>query len=415
MFKPLFAFVGYRYCRIKRKDHFISFISTTSMVGIALGVMVLITVLSVMNGFSHEIRSKILASAPHIVLGARSGNGLTNWGPLLSYVKTHPKVVGAAPFVMEQGMLTHGGNVRGVAVVGITPKETNNVFPLANNIIAGNMNDLDNSRYGVLIGVELARALGVWLNDKITLLAPEANVSPAGVSPRIKRFTIVGIYNTGSYFDDKNIFIHLQDAGVLYRLGDAITGIQMKVADELTAPRVAKEISAHYGERYRLVDWTQEYTDFFNAIKMEKTVMWCILLLIIAVAGFNLVSSLVMMVTDKRQDVAILRTMGVSRRAVMGIFMVQGSIIGTFGTLLGLGSGLLLAANVTKIVDSIQRLFQVQFISPDVYFIGFVPSEIHAMDVVVVCVFSLLMSFVATVYPAFKAASIKPAEALRYE
>lgn len=414
MFSPLFAFIGVRYSGIKRKNQFISFISLTSMIGIALGVTVLITVLSVMNGFSKEIRAQMLSIAPHATLRAYDGY-LKNWEHIIKDLKKYPMIKGVAPFIAEQGMLTSKGDVQGVYVVGILPKEINNVFPLENNIIAGSIDDLSSKKFSTIIGRELATKLGLWVGDKITILAPETNVSPAGVMPRLKRFLIVGIFDTGTNYDNTNIFINLRDASVLYRLNDGITGIQMKLVDELQAGVISKKIAAFYNHEYRVSNWTEVYSTYFKAIKMEKTVMWFILLLIIAVAGFNLVSSLVMMVTDKRPDIAILRTMGASRRSVMGIFMVQGTLIGFIGTLLGLIFGLLLANNVTQIVGFIENFFQVKFISQDVYFIGYLPSEIQSIDVILICLFSLIMSFVSTLYPAYRAGGVKPAEALRYE
>lgn len=414
MFKPLYAFIGYRYSRVKRKNHFISFISQTSMISIALGVMVLITVMSVMNGFHTEIRAQMLSLAPHITVKSHFGN-LNNWGSLFIKIKQNEEVLGAAPFVLEQGMLTKDGFVQGVAVRGVVPEEINDVFPMAKNIKAGSIDALSKQKYGVVIGISLATRLNIWLGDSITLLVPEANISPIGVTPRLKRFTVVGVFDTATMYDERNIFINLKDANVLYRLDNSISGIQLKIKDELEAKRIANLIAEDLDNKYYVEDWTREYAGFFEAIKMEKTVMWCILVLIIAVAGFNLVSSLVMMVTDKRPDIAIIRTIGASKRSIMGIFMMQGVVIGTIGTALGLGLGLLLAYNVTVIVEFIQQLFQVQFVSPDVYFIGYVPSEIHSSDIIIICLTAQVMSFVATIYPAYKAASIQPAEALRYE
>lgn len=414
MYKPLFLFIGNRYAGLKRKNQFTSFMSLTSIIGIALGVTVLITVLSVMNGFGKEIRAQMLSITPHITLKASRGY-LKNWDPLLKELKNHKKVKGAAPYVLEQGMLTGVGAVRGVVVTGILPSEINNVFPLENNIVDGSIDNLENKKFSMVLGKDLAANLGVLVGDKITLLVPESDVSPAGVMPRLKRFEIVGIYNTGTYYDNRNVFINLKDASILYRLANGITGIQLKVEDEFEAVKISKEIAKEYDYNYKVTDWTYEFETFFDALKMEKTVMWCILLLIIAVAAFNLVSSLVMIVTDKKSDIAILRTMGVKRREIVGIFIVQGVIVGVIGTILGLIFGLLLAYNVTQIVEFVQGLFNVQFISEDIYFVGYVPSKIEKLDVISICFFSLFMSFVSTLYPAYRAASIKPAEALRYE
>lgn len=414
MYKPYYAFIGGRYSRVKRKNHFISFISLTTMLGIAIGVAVLITVLSVMNGFSKEIRAQMLSATPHITIRG-AGNDLVHWQPMLKTVLDMDDIVGAAPFIHGQGMLTERGHVKGVFVKGIIPKEINAVYPLEGNLLLGSLDSLSEGSYQTVIGSELARAYALAIGDKVTLIVPEANVSLAGVHPRIKRLTVSGIYSTGSPYDDNHLFVHIKDAATLFRMKESITGIQVRVSDELQAPAISKDIYKQLGFEPFVYSWREEYGNFFQAIQMEKTVMWCILLLIISVAAFNLISSLVMVVTDKRADIAILRTMGATKKHILGIFMIQGSIIGFIGTALGLIGGLLLAYNVSDIVEYIERLFKVQFISSDVYFISYVPSDIHTQDVVAVCLISLIMSFLATLYPARKAASIQPAEALRYE
>ena len=414
MFRPFFAFVGCRYTRAKRQNHFISFISLTSMLGIALGVMVLITVLSVMNGFSKEIRSQMLSVAPHITLRAQEGN-LVHWGAILEQLHGVPEVTGAAPYILSHGMLVDKGNIQPVLIRGIEPDKINTVYPLEKNIIAGDLNNLKNNTFGVVLGIDLANALGVKIGDKITLIVSETTVTIAGVIPRLKSLKVVGVFKSGTSYDNRNIFIHLADAAKIFRMHDGITGIQLRVADELKTRKITKDLAKLFDYKYWITDWTDEYTNFFQAIKMEKTVMCCILLLIIMVAAFNLISSLVMMVTDKRADIAIMRAMGADRKNIMGIFMVQGSIIGVVGTIIGLVLGLLLAANVTVIVEAIQNILSIKFISEDVYFIGFVPSDIKALDVIMTCVFSLAMSFLATIYPAWRAANVQPAEALRYE
>lgn len=414
MFKPFFLFVGCRYAHLQRKNHFISFISLTSMLGIAIGVTVLITVLSVMNGFNKEIRAKMLNVTPHITL--RGDNGvLYNWQKLLPQILSVPGVSGAAPYILSQGLLVENGIVHPSMVRGVDPNIINDVYPLKSNIVAGSLDALSPGSFGVAIGKELANSFDLSVGDKITLLIPDASVSISGVVPKFKRLNIVAIYNTGTNYDDRNAFVNIVDAGKLFKMRNAITGIQIKVHNELQAPQIVSAIEDKLGYKYWIADWTTEHASFFEALNMEKTVMWCILCLIIAVAAFNLVSSLVMMVTDKRNDIAILRTMGATPRTVMGIFIAQGALIGLIGTVLGLIFGLLLAANVTSIVEHIQSLLNVKFVSEDVYLIGFVPSQIRHLDVIVVCSFSIIMSLLATLYPAWRAANIAPAEALRYE
>jgi lipoprotein-releasing system permease protein len=414
MFQPLFLFIGSRYAHIKRKNHFISFISLTSMLGIAIGVTVLITVLSVMNGFNKEIRAKMLNFTPHITLRALEG-GLKNWQPLVQSIMAEPGVTGVAPYILSQGLLVENGAVQPTLVRGIDPNMVNDVYPIEHNIAAGDFAALRPGSFGVGLGKQLASHLGLKLGDKITLLIPEANVSIAGVVPKFKRLTIVALFDTKTHYDDRNAFVNIEDAAKMFKMQDSITGIQIKVKDELLASQSAHNLDRKFEHKYWLADWTSEYTSFFDALNMEKTVMWCILCLIIAVAAFNLVSSLVMMVTDKRSDIAILRTMGATPKSVMAIFVAQGAIIGVIGTILGLAAGLLLAANITTIVEHLQNLLAIKFVSEDVYLIGFVPSEIKAADVIFICSFSMIMTLLATLYPAWRAANIAPAEALRYE
>lgn len=414
MFKPFFLFVGYRYAHSKRRNHFISFISLTSMLGIAIGVMALITVLSVMNGFNKEIRSKMLSVTPHIILRGLDVP-LKNWQPLIPQILAEPGVVGAVPYIMSQGLLVENGVAQPTMVRGIDPHMIDEVYPLKSNTRAGNLNNLIPGAFNMALGENLAQSLGVGLGDKVTLLIPQTNASIAGITPKYKRFIVGAIYKTSTSYDDRTAFINIEDAARLFKMQNAITGIQIRVTDELDAPKIAALLDHKFEGSYWVSNWSQDYASFFEALNMEKTVMWCILLLIIAVAAFNLVSSLVMMVTDKRSDIAILRTMGATPKDVMGIFIAQGAIIGLIGTLIGLIGGLLLAHNVTSLVEQVQSLLNVQFVSEDVYLIGFVPSQIKQLDVVVVCGISLIMSLLATVYPAWRAANIAPAEALRYE
>lgn len=414
MYKPLYLFIGQRYIKAKKKNHFISFISLSSMLGIALGVMVLITVLSVMNGFSREIRNKMLSVNPHVTIKSFDGP-LHMWQSIIGRLKDHVEIKGAAPYILAQGMLAHQGHVQPVIVRGIDPDMVNQVFPISKDMLDGSLDSINKSDFHILIGVHLAQSLNATVGSQITMLVPEAIISPIGVIPRLKRFIVGGIFETGTYYDSKHAFINLADASKVFKVHGGVTGIDLKLFNELSAREVTNQLNESFDYEYYISNWTKDYGSLFEAIKMEKTVMWCILLLIIAVAVFNLVSSLVMVVTDKHRDIAILRTMGASPKTIMMIFITQGSIIGFIGVLLGLVLGLLLASNVTMLVNLIQEIFSVRFVSEDVYFIGFVPSELHLHDIVMVCSLALLMSLLATIYPAFKASKIQPAEALRYE
>ncbi len=384
------------------------------MLGIAIGVTALIAVLSVMNGFSKEIRSKMLSVTPHIILRGVDGP-LKHWQDVLPHILAEPGVTGAVPYILSQGLLVENGSAQPTIVRGIDPNLLDAVYPLKSNIIAGSIDKLQSGTFTVAMGQPLAQSLGVEIGDKVTLLIPETSTTIAGVTPRYKRLTVAAIFRTGTSYDDKNAFINISDAARMFRMQNTVSGIQIRINDELRAPQMTKRLADKFEHRYWITDWTGDYASFFEALNMEKTVMWCILCLIIAVAAFNLVSSLVMMVTDKRSDIAILRTMGATPASVMGIFIAQGVIIGVIGTVLGLVGGLLLAYNITAIVDHIQNLLNIKFVSEDVYLISFVPSQIRQLDVVVVCSFALIMSVLATIYPAWRAAQIAPAEALRYE
>lgn len=416
MFRPFYAFIGLRYTRVKRKNHFISFISLMSVLGIALGVGVLIAVLSVMNGFNREIRAQMLSGTPHITVG-KIGAPLLEWESLVKRLRQYPKIIGAAPYIYNQGMLSSlsTGRVQGVLIRGIDAKQIKEVYPLSEHLTKGKLKDLKPGEFGIILGKALANNFGVTVGDKVSLITPEASVTPAGILPRIKRFTVIGIFKIGDLYDDKQAFIDIKDADKLFRMHGAVNGIQLKVQDELEAPRIGRDVYRDLKQDYWVSDWTQDFGSFFKALQIQKIVMTFILLLIIAVAAFNLVSSLVMMVADKRSDIAILRTLGASRRSIMGIFIAQGGIIGLIGTVLGVILGLFLALNVTGWVDKIQEAFNVKLVDQDVYLVGFLPSEIHMMDIIYIVILALVMCFIATLYPAWRAASIQPAEALRYE
>lgn len=421
MFRPFYAFVGYRYTRAKRQNHFISFISLTSVLGVALGVSVLIMVLSVMNGFNKEIRAEMLSGTPHITLG-KVGSPLVDWQALKQQSLAIPGVLGVAPYINGQGMLSAGktGRVQGAVVKGIDRAEIDAVYPLSSRMKEGDLKALAPGQYNIVLGKTLASNLGIELGDKISLIVPEATLTPAGMLPRIKRFTVVGIFEIGSLYDSNYSFINIQDADKLFHMHGGISGLQIKVNDELRAPEVARLLyhSLNQGTaepQYWVSDWTIEFGSFFKALQIQKTVMIFILLLIIAVAVFNLVSSLVMMVTDKRSDIAIMRAMGASRRSIMGIFVMQGILIGITGTVIGVILGLYMAFHVTAWADALQSFLNVELVAKDVYLVGFLPSEVKVWDVLGVTVVTLVMCLLSTLYPAFRAAAVLPAEALRYE
>jgi len=415
MARPFELLVGLRYTRAKRRNHFISFISLTSMIGIALGVMVLITVLSVMNGFGEELRARILGVVSHITVTGDNGQ-LGDWQKVQKTASQLPDYVASAPFIQGQGMVTHGRVASGVIVRGILPSEEPLVADIGDKMVEGRLDDLKPGDFGIVIGRELAWKLGVHAGSMLTLVSPEGQITPAGLLPRFKRFTVVGIFEVGMYeFDSGLVLLNIDDAARLYQMPGKVSGLRLKLDDIYAAPQRAFELNERLGDDYRVRDWTREHANFFRALKMEKTVMFVIMLFIVAVAAFNIVSTLVMMVADKRAEIAILRTLGASPRSIMGIFMVQGSIIGVVGTLLGAVSGVLLALNVETIVPFLERLFGIHFLSADVYYISELPSRLEWSDVTFITLASLLMSFLATLYPAWRASQTQPAEALRYE
>ncbi|MEJ2573246.1 MAG: lipoprotein-releasing ABC transporter permease subunit [Gammaproteobacteria bacterium] len=415
MFKPLELFIGLRYTRAKRRNHFISFIALTSMLGIILGVMALITVLSVMNGFEKELRNRILGVVAHATVSEPDGV-LHDWPALLKTLAHKPHVVGAAPYIDGQGMLSGSRGVSGTLIRGVVPAEEVKVSDIGAKMVAGQLDNLHPGGFGIVLGKDLALRLGAWVGDKVTLVTPQATVTPAGILPRLKRFTVVGIFEVGMYeYDNGLALLDIEDAAKLFRMGDGVSGIRLKLDDLMRAPAIARDIGRGLPAGYVVNDWTQQHVNFFRAVQMEKTVMFVILLLIVAVAAFNIVSTLVMMVRDKEADIAVLRTLGATPRSIMAIFIVQGSVIGTVGTLLGGVAGVLLALNVETIVPMIEHLFHVEFLSASVYYISELPSDLEWPDVFRICGVSLILSLVATLYPAWRAARTQPAEALRYE
>jgi lipoprotein-releasing system permease protein len=413
--QPYELFIGLRYTRAKRRNHFISFISLISMLGMALGVMALIVVLSVMNGFQKEIRARMLGASPHLEVVADGGQ-MNDWPAILDKVARNPQVLAAAPYVSGQGMLSIGRNVQGVMVRGIDPSKETAITELSNKIKAGALDDLRSGEFGIVLGTDLARALGVRLHDKILLIAPQGQFTPAGMMPRLKQFRVVGLFEIGmAPYDNSLALINIGDAQKLFRLGNAVTGISAKLRDTDLAPRVAAELQSDLPDNLYANDWTRQNSNYFRAVQMEKKMMFIILSLIVAVAAFNIVSTLVMAVTDKQADIAILRTLGASPRSIMKIFIVQGVVIGVVGTLLGSVSGIVLALNLDVVVPFIEQLFRVQFLAKDVYYISELPSDLRYHEVMLVAGMSFLISMFATLYPSWRASKTQPAEALRYE
>lgn len=415
MFKPLILYIGLRYTRAKRRTRFISFITLTSVLGIALGVTALIAVLSVMNGFEEELRERILGMTSHASITGYD-NRLTHWQGLESTLRKEPRILGWAPYIEGQAMLNSDRRVSGTLLRGILGEYELRVSEVANHLEQGRLDALKPGEFGMILGAELAGYLGVWVGDKVTVITPQVTSTPAGILPRLKRFTVVGIFKVGMFEYDRNLaLIHLDDAAKLFRMEDAVSGLRLKLDDVFYARQMAHELGPKLPGPYMIADWTQAHSNFFKAVQTEKRVMFIILLLIVAVAAFNIVSTLVMVVTDKRADIAILRTQGMTPLDVMGIFIVLGTVIGLSGTLLGGVGGVLLALNVETIVPAIERTFGVQFMPGDVYYISDLPSRLLWSDVRNITATAFFLSILATIYPAWQASRIQPAEELRYE
>jgi lipoprotein-releasing system permease protein len=409
--------IGLRYTRAGRRsarNSFISFISLISMAGIALGVAALIVVLSVMNGFQKEVRDRMLSVLSHVEIFDGSGS-VSDWPTLAAQVMKNPEVKGAAPFADGQAMVSRNDTVRGVMVRGILPSEEPKVSAVAAQVVRGSLTDLQPGEFNIVIGSEMARGFGLRIGDKLTLIAPQGQVTPAGVLPRLKQFNVVGVFSAGHYeFDSTLVFIHLEDAERLFRLAGP-SGLRLKVADMQRAPEVAAELGATLKGDLYLRDWSQQNRNWFAAVQTEKRMMFIILTLIIAVAAFNLVSTLVMTVTDKQADIAILRTLGASPASIMKIFIIQGALVGLIGTAIGVSLGVLVALNIDVIVPFIEHLFRVQFLPRDIYLISALPSDLRWPDVSRISGIAVLLAFLATLYPSWRAARVRPAEALRYE
>jgi lipoprotein-releasing system permease protein len=409
-------FIGLRYTRAKRRNHFISFISLISLLGITLGMTALITVMSVMNGFHKEVRTRILGVASHIQVSGVNER-LADWQGVADEATKHSQVEAAAPYVSAQGMVSFDQVVRGVLVRGILPNTEDKVADFSQMMVSGKLSNLAPGEFGIVVGVELARILGVSKGDKIVLISPQGQMTPVGMLPRLKQFTIAGIFEAGHFeYDSSLVLIHIADAQKLYRMkGGQVSGVRLKLHDLFQAPQVVRELASIISSNTYISDWTSQHANYFRAIQIEKRMLSLILALIIAVAAFNIVSTLVMAVTDKQPDIAILRTLGASPQSIMKIFIVQGTLIGVFGTILGVIGGVLLAFNVDSVIALIEYLFTVQFLSREVYYISKIPSDPHLADIVTVAIVSFGLTILATIYPSYRASKVNPAEALRYE
>ena len=415
---PYELILGWRYTRAgraTRRNGFISFISGVSMLGIALGVAALIIVLSVMNGFQKEVRDRMLGVVSHIEIFAQGGAALPDLERTLREVRSNPQVLGAAPFIATQALLARGEDMKGAIVRGIDPALEPDVTDLAVELKKSSLARLIAGDFGVVLGGELARSLGVRLGDKVTLVAPSGQVTPAGVVPRLKQMTVVGTFDSGHYeYDSGLVLMHVDDAAKIFRL-EGPSGVRVKLKDLQQAREVGAQLARSLTGDLLVRDWTRQNRTWFAAVQVEKRMMFIILTLIVAVAAFNLVSTLVMTVTDKRADIAILRTLGASPNSIMGIFVVQGAMVGVIGTLAGLALGLAVAFNIDIIVPAMEQLFNASFLPKDIYLISRMPSDPQQADIVPVAIISLLLAFVATLYPSWRASQVNPAEALRYE
>jgi lipoprotein-releasing system permease protein len=408
-------FVGLRYTRARQRTRFISVISLISVVGIALGMTVLITVLSVFNGFQREVRTRMLSAVAHVQVTGL-GESLRDWQGIAATALKHPHVKAAAPYVSAQGLLTSGGNVRGAILRGIDPAAEGKVSEINAHMRSGRLESLRSGEYNVVLGAPLARALGVLVGDRVVLVAPQGQVTPAGILPRLRQFTVSGTFEVGHYEIDSGMaVVHIADAQRLYRMEDQVSGVRLKLDDLFLARQVARELQAQLPPDVAVSDWSRFNATYFRAVELEKRMMSLLLFFIIAIAAFNMVSSLYMMVKEKNADIAILRTMGASPREVMGIFMVQGTLIGAIGVACGIVFGILGALNVDSIIGLIEQVFRIKFMPQDVYQIADLPSELQAADVVLTAVVAFTLSVLATIYPSWRAAKVNPAEALRYE
>jgi lipoprotein-releasing system permease protein len=415
MFNALEFFIGQRYTHSKRKNGFVSFISLASMLGIMVGVFVLISILSIMHGFEKELRTRILGVVSHVTVSGTDGL-LPNWQKHQVMLEQEPNVIGVAPYVQDQVMIASDAGVKGVLLFGIEPDYQDAVSEVNQKMLYGSFQDFTPRGYGIALGRQLAETLQVYPGDKVTLVTPHLQVTPAGLLPRMKRFTVVAIYEMGMLeYDDATAFIHIDDAARLLKTRKQVNGIRLNVDDVYAAPEIAQRLQEKLGANFETSDWSKENATFFGAIKMEQIAMSVILFFIVLIAVFNLLASLVMVVTDKQADIAILRTMGMSPKGVRNVFMIQGSILGIGGTIVGVILGVLFSLNIETIIPAIENLFGFQIFDENLYYISQIPSDLHASDVWVIGILSVLFSIASTIYPATRAASLQPAESLRYE
>jgi lipoprotein-releasing system permease protein len=415
MFQPKELFIGLRYIRAKRKSHFVSFIAFISIGGVALGVFALIVVLSVMNGFGNELRDRTLSMTSHATITGYDGY-LRDWPSVLEKAEKTKDVIAAAPYINKEVMLSNARHVSGSLIRGIHPQMESKVSLVESKMISGSLYNLKAGEYGIVIGKELANSLGVYEGDRITVITPQASITAVGVMPRLRRFRVVGVFEVGMHqYDSAMAYIHLEDAVKLFSFKDKVNGVRLKLTDLFDAPRITREIEQSFGDEYWVKDWSKQHKNFFRALKTEKTVMFIILLLMVSVAALNIVSTLMMTVTDKESDIAILRALGMRPSSIMTIFIIQGAFIGLFGTLIGVASGVPVALNVFEIVSWLEQIFNTDFLPADVYYISDITADVKVSEVLTYALSAFSVTILATIYPAWRASKTLPAEALRYE
>ena len=415
MFQPKELFIGLRYIRAKRKSHFVSFIAFISIAGVALGVFALIVVLSVMNGFGNELRDRTLSMTSHATISGFDGY-LKDWPGVLEQAEKNKEVIAAAPYISKEVMLTNGRRVSGSLIRGIKPEMERKVSLVESKMVSGSLTDLQAGEYGIVLGRELANTLGVYEGDRVTVITPQASITAVGVMPRLRRFRVVGVFEVGMHqFDAAMAYMHIEDAAKLFSFKEKVNGVRLKLTDLFQAPRITRDIEKEFGENYWVKDWSKQHKNFFRALQTEKTVMFIILLMMVSVAALNIVSTLMMTVTDKESDIAILRALGMRPSSVMVIFIIQGAFIGLIGTLIGVASGVPVALNVFEIVSWLEQLFSTDFLPSDVYYISDITADVKVSEVLTYALSAFAVTILATIYPAWRASRTLPAEALRYE